>query len=177
MSAQRRIAERFTRSVSWVCKHQRRAVDPMPRDLPGAITWGQRLGLLPEFSVQTPAVASPRAAIEEQDLALKRARTSLLERELQIQSGDLLTRAQVEAREAANAAEFRLAAQQFALRARAIVERRVEPAVVEQIARELEPVAADLLNHADPQGVLTGLSADQAREKLLARMEELLKCL
>lgn len=177
MSAQRAIAERFARSTSWVCKHQRRAVDPMPRDLPAAIQWGLRLGLLQPAGVQAPAPEPARGTVEATDIALKQARTDLLQLQLERQSGALLSRDQVEAREAANAAEFRLAAQQYPLRARAIIERYVEPGVAAQIMRELEPVAADLLNHADPQGVLKGLPVDQARALLQARVEELLKCL
>lgn len=169
----------FDRSTSWVCKHQTRSIDPMPRDIQGATDWGRRLGFLEPAGSDTPLLnQAPVSSLEVHDIELKKARTAKLQQELDREAGELLSRREVEAREVQAAAEFRQAACQYPMRARAVIERHVtDPAAVEAIMLGLQPLAADLLNKADPHQVLKGRPLDEVRAILQARIEEILKCL
>lgn len=175
------LAKLFGRSTSWVCKHQTRAVDPMPRDLEGAMAWGKRTALLPSAEPAVAAATTAPAAVpvnnlELQDMALKKARTKKLELEFDLQAEQLLSRDEVEAREVQNAAEFRMIAREYPLRARATIERFVtDAAVVESIMDALKPLAAELLNKADPAQVLKGKSKEEIQAILMQQIEKRLQ--
>lgn len=71
------------------------------------------------------------------------------------------------------AAEFRHVACEYPLRARAVLERHiVDSALVENIFRDLQPLAAQLLNKADARQVLRGKSRDEIRAVLEEWLEK-----
>lgn len=176
------LARLFGRSTSWVCKCQKRSVDPMPVDLQGATDWGRRNGYIkPDGTTGnlfTQVQAPQPGPLEMQELELKRVRTEKLLQDLGREGGQLMPRQEVEERELQAAAEFRMAACAYPSRARAVIERFVpDPAVVESIMAGLQPLAADLLNRADPHQALKGKPVDEVRRVLLARVEALISCL
>lgn len=176
-TVQATIAQMFGRSQSWVSKQQTAASDPMPRDLAGATDWGRRHGCLPLDS--EPLLAAPAAAtggVAHEDAMLKSARRQMIELELAKRSGRLVSIEEVEERELAMAVEFRHAAIEFPSRVRAILDRLVDdPARVVRIYDEMKPLAAELLNRADPQHLMKTMSKDDVRAMLLRRVDELLE--
>lgn len=188
-ATQTELAALFSRSQQWVSKRQTRTVDPMPRDLAGATEWGRRNGFLPgAVQASAPAAAivpgglpvNPVAVtgLDMADLALKQARVKKIQQEMGLKAGELISRDEIEEREIRAAAEFRVAACEYPSRARSVIERHVsDPAVVECIMTELQPLAADLLNRADPQKVLRGKSKDEIRAVLQAHVDELVASL
>lgn len=174
-ATQKQLTELFGKSQSWISRRQTDDHDPMPRDLAGAEAWGKRRQLIGQAS-SAPAGELPATAAA--DVRLKNAREQKLLLETGQLSGQLVSLADVEAREQTQAAEFRRVACEMPRRARVIIERHVQDAAVSAaIYADLEPLAAELLNAADPLQALRGLSIDDARVVLLARVEELLKCL
>lgn len=174
-ATQEQLGELFKRSQSWISRRQHDAGDPMPRDLAGAADWGRRRGFI---AVQTsaPAGPAPMPANVVAEVALKDMRREKLSLEVREKRGDLVSREEVEAREIQACAEFRQAAEDYPRKARAIIERFVpDAAVVEKIFAELQPLAAELLNKADPVQVLAAISKDEARAALIARVDEILQ--
>jgi hypothetical protein len=158
------LARVFGRSQGWVSGAQTRSIDPMPRDMDGAVSWGRRLGLLPagetapEGKPREPLFdppATPKtgggdfepSAKEVEDIRLKSARADLLEMERELREGKLLRKDEVEEREVLAGAHFRQIACDYPLRARVILERHIiDAALVARIVRDLQPLAAELLN-------------------------------
>lgn len=186
-ATQKELADLFTKSQQWVSKYQKRASDPMPRDLVGATAWGQRNGYLAAAVARAPAPSSivpgglPLVEPSRQDQAeiqLKELRAKKIQQEIAERGGDLISRAEVEEREVRMASEFRIAACEYPARARSTIERHVaDVAVVDKIMEELQPLAADLLNRADPQKALKGKTRDEIRQILIGHVEELLATL
>lgn len=174
-ATQKQLTELFGKSQSWISRRQTDDHDPMPRDLAGAEAWGKRRQLIGQAA---PAPAAELPATAAADVRLKNAREEKLRLETGQLSGQLISLADVEAREIQQASELRRMVCEFARRARVVVERHVLDAEVSAaIYADLEPLAAELLNTADPQQVLKDLSIDQARAVLNANTEELLKWL
>ena len=179
------LAKAFARSQAWVSTMQTRSVDPMPRDMDGALAWGRRLGLLPSpASVTVPEESLVQSesltvsALELEERRLKSLRADEIQLRLDLQAGRLLRREDVEQRETVNAAEFRHAACEYPLRARAVIERHLPDAVtVDRIMSDLQPLAAELLNRSDPTAALKGKSVEDVRAILLKRVDELCQAL
>ncbi len=180
------LARLFNRSQGWVSGAQTRTIDPMPKDLAGATAWGRRLGLfgapasaapLFEAAAKSPTVPPPPSgSLELEELRLKGLRADEIEARLDLLSGKLLRREEVEQREIIIAAEFRRAASEYPLRARSAIERHVpDSSVVERIVADLQPLAAELLNRADARQVLKGKSRDEIRAELLAWVEKVME--
>jgi len=167
--SQTELGRLFGRTQQWASKQQRRTDDPLPGDLEGAQAWAVRHGIIPASG---PASSAP-ALTPQGELAKAKTEETLLK--IGERRGALLPREEIEAREIQAAAEFRLAAVEYPRRARAIVERYITDAsIVERIFAELEPLAAELLNKADPAGALKTHSRDEVRQALQARVEEIL---
>lgn len=168
------IAVLFGRKQSWVSKRQTRTLDPLPRDMAGAIAWGKRNGLLGDGT--SPAASRPMDAIESADLALKQARLRQIQQEVAVASGDLRPRDEVEWEERRHGNTFRIAVCSFPFQARPILERHVfTPATVEAIMKELEPLAAELLNKRQAEEAIEGMTKQAARAMLEQHVEDLLK--
>jgi len=175
------LAKVFGRSQRWVSEMQSRTADPMPKDMEGALAWGKRNGRLPGEPApgDSPAPAGsapsvPLAAIELAEIELKQSRSKLLQYELSLKTGKLLSLEEVEHREVIAASEFRRIACAYPVRVRGVLERHIDqPALVEAIVSELQPLAADLLNATDQRQVLRGKSRDEIRAILMLRVEEL----
>lgn len=176
------IAVVFRRSQQWVSQMQTRSIDPMPRDMDAAVAWGRRLGFMPESPVAEPASVPAEtlgvSALELEERRLKSLRADEIQLRLDLQSGRLLRREDVEQRETVNAAEFRHAACEYPLRARAVIERYVtDAALVDRIMSDLQPLAAELLNRSDPTAALRGKTAPEIRAILLRRVDDLCQIL
>jgi hypothetical protein len=175
-ATQKQLGDLFRRSQSWISKRQAQTTDPMPPDLAGAMEWGKRNGLLVEEGI-APSTPAP-AGLDVADLELKQARRAKIQFELDRDAGRYVAIEDVETRALQTAAEFRLVACQYPARARSIIERHVpEASTVDAIMQDLQPLAADLLNGADPKGLVTVKSKDEVREILLKRVEEIIACL
>ena len=186
--SQAELGKVFGHSQNWVSKQQRRHDDPMPKDLAGARAWGIRNKLLadpaapdqadaPLLQAQTSAVPSGLSERDAADITLKQRRADLLEIERQAKTGELVPRDEMIRRETVMAAEFRRMACDFALRARAVLDRHLHDAEVkERIMADFQPIAAEVFNHADPHQVLKGRPLEELRAILLDHVEGVLAC-
>lgn len=79
---QKDLAAIYRKSVPWVSKMQSRSLDPMPRDLTGAVEWGRRVGYLVEETpigggVSPQMQVAPVAVAVESAAAIKERLVSL----------------------------------------------------------------------------------------------------
>lgn len=176
MVSQADLGRLFGRTQQWVSKQQSRPHDPMPRDLAGAQEWGGRHGLLTTAGQPGPSSSMP--ARDEASIALQRAREEEIRLRIGEKAGDLMPRLDVEGLLIKQAADFRLVACEYPRKARSIIERHgIDPITVAAIYADLDGLAAELLNRADPGQNLRGRSRDDVRAILTAKMERVLECL